>query len=68
MFGAPNKVSERRACRVRDLDIVPLAEVIECEGEATVCRELQFELAQGFYFGKPAPVTWFSSEPEPIQA
>jgi EAL domain-containing protein (putative c-di-GMP-specific phosphodiesterase class I) len=53
---------------VRDLDIVPLAEVIECEGEATVCRELQFELAQGFYFGKPAPVTWFSSEPEPIQA
>lgn len=46
----------------------PLAEGIECEGEATVCRELQFELAQGFYFGKPAPVTWFSSEPEPIQA
>ena len=40
---------------VRDLDIKPLAEGIETEGEASVCRELGFQYAQGYYFGRPAP-------------
>ncbi len=40
---------------VRDLNIKSLAEGVETEAEATVCRELGFELAQGFYFGRPAP-------------
>jgi EAL domain-containing protein (putative c-di-GMP-specific phosphodiesterase class I) len=40
---------------VRDLGVQPLAEGIENEGEAEVCKEMGFETAQGYYFGKPAP-------------
>jgi EAL domain-containing protein (putative c-di-GMP-specific phosphodiesterase class I) len=40
---------------VRDLDIKALAEGIETEAEAAACRELSFDLAQGYYFGRPAP-------------
>lgn len=41
---------------VRDLDICSLAEGIETINEARVCRELGFDLAQGYYFGRPAPL------------
>lgn len=41
---------------VRDLAVIPLAEGVETADEATVCRQLGFELAQGFYFGRPASV------------
>lgn len=41
----------------RELGVVTLAEGIENEGEARVCRELGFELAQGFYYGHPAPIS-----------
>ena len=44
---------------VRDLGVVPLAEGIETAGEAGVCTDLGFELAQGYYFGKPAPGTCY---------
>jgi EAL domain-containing protein (putative c-di-GMP-specific phosphodiesterase class I) len=40
---------------VKDLGIKSLAEGIETEGEASVCREIGFEFAQGFYFGRPSP-------------
>jgi EAL domain-containing protein (putative c-di-GMP-specific phosphodiesterase class I) len=40
----------------KELGTVPLAEGIELCEEAEVCRELGFELCQGFYFGRPAPV------------
>lgn len=40
----------------KDLGTIPLAEGIELSEEADVCRELGFELCQGFFFGKPAPV------------
>jgi EAL domain-containing protein (putative c-di-GMP-specific phosphodiesterase class I) len=40
---------------VLDFGIVPLAEGIEIEPEGDTCRELGFELAQGFHFGRPAP-------------
>ncbi len=40
---------------VLDLGVVPLAEGIENEAEAKVCFELGFEMAQGYYFGRPAP-------------
>ena len=40
---------------VLDLGVVPLAEGVETEAEAEVCRDLGFVLAQGFYFGRPAP-------------
>lgn len=34
-----------------------LAEGVETAEEAAVCKELGFDLGQGFYFGRPAPVT-----------
>ena len=40
---------------VLDLGVVPLAEGIETEAEAKVCQELGFTMAQGYYFGRPAP-------------
>ncbi len=41
---------------VRDLGINALAEGIELAEEAAACRQLGFELAQGFHFGRPAPL------------
>ncbi len=41
---------------VIDLGVNPLAEGIETAGEADVCRDLGFLTAQGFHFGRPAPV------------
>ena len=49
-------VAARLVELVRDLGIVPLAEGIECEAEAAACREIGFELAQGFFFGRPQPI------------
>jgi len=40
---------------VQDLDIAALAEGIETAEEAHACQELGFELAQGFFYGRPAP-------------
>lgn len=40
---------------VRDLGVQALAEGIETEGEADVCRQMGFDTAQGYYFGRPAP-------------
>lgn len=37
----------------RDLGVEVLAEGVEHEAEATICREMGFTCAQGFYFGKP---------------
>ncbi len=42
---------------VRDLGVQALAEGIETEGEASVCREMKFDLAQGYLFGRPAPLS-----------
>jgi EAL domain-containing protein (putative c-di-GMP-specific phosphodiesterase class I) len=39
-----------------DLGVAVLAEGIECQGEGDVCAQLGFDLAQGYYYGKPAPV------------
>ena len=41
---------------VRELGIIPLAEGIESEGEGVACRNLGFELAQGYFFGRPKPL------------
>jgi len=40
----------------RDLGMATLAEGIESPAEAEVCRDLGFELGQGFHFGRPAPL------------
>ena len=39
----------------RDLGVLALAEGIEIEEEAAVCRQIGFDLAQGYYFGGPTP-------------
>jgi EAL domain-containing protein (putative c-di-GMP-specific phosphodiesterase class I) len=39
----------------RDLHILTVAEGIETAGEADACREIGFDLAQGFFYGRPAP-------------
>ena len=40
---------------VRDLDIWALAEGIETVEEADCCKQIGFDLAQGFYYGRPSP-------------
>jgi EAL domain-containing protein (putative c-di-GMP-specific phosphodiesterase class I) len=49
-------VTHRLVALVRELNIVPLAEGVENEAEAQACREAGFELAQGYHFGRPAPL------------
>ena len=49
-------VTSRLVELVRDLAIVPLAEGVENEAEAAACAEIGFELAQGYHFGRPAPL------------
>lgn len=44
---------------VLDLGVTALAEGIENEEEAKVCQELGFTMAQGYYFGRPAPPNKF---------
>jgi EAL domain-containing protein (putative c-di-GMP-specific phosphodiesterase class I) len=42
---------------VSNLGVTPLAEGIETPAEAAACLELGFTLAQGYYFGRPAPLS-----------
>jgi EAL domain-containing protein (putative c-di-GMP-specific phosphodiesterase class I) len=49
-------VTARLVELVRDLGITPLAEGVENEAEAIACEDLGFDLAQGYFFGRPAPV------------
>ena len=37
-----------------DLNIVALAEGVETEGESETCRQMGFDLGQGFFYGRPA--------------
>lgn len=43
----------------RDLGATPMAMGIECPQEADVCRELGFELFQGYCFGRPADASHY---------
>jgi EAL domain-containing protein (putative c-di-GMP-specific phosphodiesterase class I) len=52
-------VTARLVELIRDLGITPLAEGVECEAEATACEEIGFELAQGYFFGRPMPVSHY---------
>ena len=40
-----------------ELGIKTLAEGIECREEGEVCKELGFEYAQGFLYGRPVPIS-----------
>lgn len=44
---------EQLLATLADLGVVAAAEGVETAGEAATCRELGFELAQGYYFGRP---------------
>jgi EAL domain-containing protein (putative c-di-GMP-specific phosphodiesterase class I) len=41
---------------VRDMGVMALAEGVETEEERDICVDIGFELAQGFYFGRPVPL------------
>jgi EAL domain-containing protein (putative c-di-GMP-specific phosphodiesterase class I) len=45
---------------VVDFGITPLAEGIETREDMEICREIGFELAQGFFFERPRPVEYFA--------
>ena len=49
----------------KQLGITTLAEGVETAEEAAACKQIGFELMQGFYFGKPAK---FESPPIPVPA
>ncbi len=53
---ARRRMLETLVQMVRDLEIRALAEGIETADEAQACVEIGFDLAQGFYFGRPAPL------------
>lgn len=47
---------------VREMGVFCVAEGIEQAGELTVCTDLGFDFGQGFYLGKPKPIThWHES-------
>jgi EAL domain-containing protein (putative c-di-GMP-specific phosphodiesterase class I) len=46
---------------VHDLGIITIAECIEGEAESVACQQFGFDLAQGFFHGKPAPIEHYRS-------
>ena len=52
---------------LRDAGITTLAEGIETVPQADICRELGFELAQGYLFGRPAPPRDFVALDETVE-
>ncbi|HVS13198.1 MAG TPA: EAL domain-containing protein [Thermoanaerobaculia bacterium] len=51
----------RLVSMVRELGISTLAEGVETAGEAEICREVGFDYAQGYLFGRPAPVETYAA-------
>jgi EAL domain-containing protein (putative c-di-GMP-specific phosphodiesterase class I) len=49
-----------------DVPTIPLAEGIEKLEEADICLDLGFRLAQGYFFGRPAPAEVCASETHPL--
>jgi EAL domain-containing protein (putative c-di-GMP-specific phosphodiesterase class I) len=43
-----------------DFATATIAEGVECGAEAEACRDLGFDFAQGFHFGRPAPLSTMS--------
>ncbi len=48
---------------VRELDVATVAEGVETADEARACADVGFELAQGYFFGRPAPAASFAASP-----
>lgn len=48
-----------------DLGVTPLAEGVEVADDLAACRDLGFELAQGYFYGRPAPASaWLKPSPQ----
>jgi EAL domain-containing protein (putative c-di-GMP-specific phosphodiesterase class I) len=45
---------------VTELGVIPLAEGVECAEEGNVYAQMGFVLAQGYHFGRPAPVAAYT--------
>lgn len=45
----------------QDIGVVPLAEGVETPGEAAVCKDIGFHLAQGYWFGFPGPISVYGN-------
>jgi EAL domain-containing protein (putative c-di-GMP-specific phosphodiesterase class I) len=57
---APNRLHQMVSTFVKaaqDLGIATIAEGIESSNEAETCRRLGFDFAQGFFYGRPLPIT-----------
>ena len=44
-----------------DFGIAPLAKGVESEKDMEICRKIGFELAQGYFFGRPRPADRFDT-------
>ncbi|MFT5523681.1 MAG: EAL domain-containing protein (putative c-di-GMP-specific phosphodiesterase class I) [Pirellulaceae bacterium] len=53
------RMLESLVTMVAELGIIPLAEGIEEFEEHEVCSKIGFQLAQGYYYGRPAPIRQF---------
>jgi EAL domain-containing protein (putative c-di-GMP-specific phosphodiesterase class I) len=53
---ASRSIVETLVKMARDAGIRTLAEGVDSREEAVTCRSIGFELAQGYYFGRPAPL------------
>ncbi len=60
--GRRHEMIGRLVAMVRELGICALAEGLETEAEAEACRQLGFELAQGFLFGRPSAVESWAAD------
>ena len=52
----------------KDAGIKTLAEGVETQQEANICKLFGFDMAQGYYFGRPAPLDTRASQPLQIAA
>jgi len=44
----------------QDLGIATIADGIQCLDEGETCRQLGFEYAQGYFYGRPSPISEFA--------
>lgn len=50
-----------------EFEATPLAEGVETQAELDVCRAMGFELAQGYFFGRPSDVAGLSDPMLPVR-
>jgi EAL domain-containing protein (putative c-di-GMP-specific phosphodiesterase class I) len=52
----PHRASIRALLNmVHELDVTAIAEGVETQAQADICTELGFDMAQGYFFGRPQP-------------